>query len=112
MLPGTWLAAALYHLIGRPADARLRGGRPVAHPAELQSLSKIEFKEVQSYSRPIGRGVRTERPPVIGVENTLGFEVSDRALDWHTQPIYLGIEFLLPVKQFPTLRLLKRGDEA
>ena len=25
MLPGTWLAAALYHLIGRPVDARLRG---------------------------------------------------------------------------------------
>jgi hypothetical protein len=36
MLPGTWLAAELYHLIGRPADARLRGGRPVAHPAELR----------------------------------------------------------------------------
>jgi len=46
------------------------------------------------------------------VENTPGFEVSDRALDWRTQPIYLGIEFLLPVKQFPALRLLKRGDEA
>ena len=38
--------------------------------------------------------------------------MSDRALDWGTQPIYLGIEFLLPVKQFPALRLLKRGDEA
>jgi hypothetical protein len=76
------------------------------------SLSKIEFKEVQSYSRPIGRGVRTERPPVIGMENSPGFEVSDRALDWRTQSIYLRIEFLLPVKQFPALRLLKRGDEA
>ena len=76
------------------------------------SLSKIEFKEVQSYSRPIGRGVRTERPPVIGVENTPGFEMSDCALNWGAQPIYLGIEFLLPVKQFPALRLLKRGDEA
>ena len=76
------------------------------------SLSKIEFKEVQSYSRSIGRGVRTERPPVIGVENTPGFEMSDCALNWGAQPIYLGIEFLLPVKQFPALRLLKRGDEA
>ena len=38
--------------------------------------------------------------------------MSDRALDRRTQPIYLGIEFLLPVKQFPALRLLKRGDEA
>jgi hypothetical protein len=76
------------------------------------SLSKIEFKEVQSYSRPIGRGVRTERPPVIGVENTPGFEMSDRALDRGTQSTHLGIEFLLPVKQFPALRLLKRGDEA
>src|ERR1035438_2212643 len=76
------------------------------------SLSKIEFKEVQSYGCPIGCGVRTEWPPVIGVENTPGFEVSDRTLDWRTQPVYLGIEFLLPVKQFPALRLLKRGDEA
>ena len=49
---------------------------------------------------------------VIGVENTPGFEMSDRALDWGTQPIHLGIEFLLPVKQFPALRLLKRGDKA
>ncbi len=38
--------------------------------------------------------------------------MSDRALDGRTQPIYLGIEFLLPVKQFPALRLLKRGNEA
>ena len=38
--------------------------------------------------------------------------MSDRALDWGTQPIHLGIEFLLPVKQFPALRLLKRGDKA
>ena len=38
--------------------------------------------------------------------------MSDRALDRRTQLIYLGIEFLLPVKQFPALRLLKRGDEA
>ena len=38
--------------------------------------------------------------------------MSDRALNWGTQPIYLGIEFLLPVKQFAALRLLKRGDEA
>ena len=38
--------------------------------------------------------------------------MSDRALNWGAQPIYLGIEFLLPVKQFSALRLLKRGDEA
>ena len=67
---------------------------------------------MQSYSRPIGRGVRTERPPVIGVENTPGFEMSDSALNWGAQLIHLGIEFLLPVKQFPALRLLDRGDEA
>src|ERR1035441_9895820 len=96
-----------------PAGARNTGARiPPLRSNILRSLSKIEFKEVQSYSRPIGRGVRTEWPPVIGVENTPGFEVSDRALDGRTQPIYLGIEFLLPVKQFPALRLLKRGDEA
>src|SRR5260370_37922409 len=76
------------------------------------SLSKIEFKEVKSYSRPIGRGVRTERPPVIGVENTPGLDMSDRSLDSGAQAVYLGIEFLLPVKQFPAWRLLKRGDEA
>ena len=81
-------------------------------PAQARKLIQNWFKEVQSYSRPIGRGVRTERPPVIGVENSPGFEMSDRALDGRTQPIYLGIEFLLPVKQFPALRLLKRGDEA
>src|ERR1035437_8279508 len=84
----------------------------VANRSVPRSLSKIEFKEVQSCSRPIGRGVRTEWPPVTGVENTPGFEVSDRALDGRTQPIYLGIEFLLPVKQFPALGLLERGDEA
>src|SRR5271165_3325186 len=78
----------------------------------LRSLFKIEFKEIQSYSGPVGRHVCAEWPPVIGVENTPGFEMSDRALDWSTQPIHLGIEFLLPVKQFPALRLLKRGDEA
>ena len=38
--------------------------------------------------------------------------MSDCALDRCMQPTYLGIEFLLPVKQFPALRLLKRGDEA
>ena len=38
--------------------------------------------------------------------------MSDRALNWGAQLIHLGIEFLLPVKQFPALRLLKRGDEA
>src|SRR5229473_8597939 len=80
--------------------------------AELGSLFKTKFKEVQPDSRPIGRGVRAEWPPVIGVENTPGFEMSNRALDRGTQPVYLGIEFLLPVKQFPASRLLKRGDEA
>ena len=29
--------------------------------------------------------------------------MSDRALDGRTQPIYLSIEFLLPIKQFPRL---------
>ena len=37
--------------------------------------------------------------------------MSDRALDRGAQLVYLGVEFLLPVKQFPALRLLKRGDE-
>ncbi len=37
--------------------------------------------------------------------------MSDRALDGGAQPVYLGVEFLLPVKQIPALRLLKRGDE-
>src|SRR5271165_6717755 len=78
----------------------------------LRSLFKIEFKEIQSYGGPVGRHVCAEWPPVIGVENTPGFEMSDRALDRGTQPIYLGVEFLLPVKQFPASRLLKRGDEA
>jgi hypothetical protein len=39
----------------------------------LGSLFKIQFKEVQSYSRPIGRDVCAQRPPVIGVKNTPGF---------------------------------------
>ena len=34
--------------------------------------------------------------------------MSDRALDWGAQLAYLGVEFLLPVKQFPALRLLER----
>ena len=37
--------------------------------------------------------------------------MSDRALDRGAQLVYLGIEFLLLVKQFSALRLLKRGDE-
>ena len=37
--------------------------------------------------------------------------MSDRALDRGAQLVYLGIEFLLPVKQLPALRLLERGDE-
>ena len=45
------------------------------------SLFKSEFKEVQSYSRPVGRHVCAEWPSVIGVENAPGFEMSDRALD-------------------------------
>ncbi len=61
------------------------------------SLSKIEFKEVQSYSRPIGRDVCAERPPVIGMKNTPGFEMSDRALDRGAQLVYLGVEFLLAI---------------
>ena len=44
-------------------------------------------------------------------ENTPGFEMGDRALDRGAQLVYLGVEFLLPVKQLPALRLLKRGDE-
>ena len=46
------------------------------------------------------------------MKNTPGFEMSDRALDRCAQLAYLGVEFLLPVKQFPALRLLERGDEA
>ena len=37
--------------------------------------------------------------------------MGDRALDRSAQLVYLGVEFLLPVKQLPALRLLKRGDE-
>ena len=37
--------------------------------------------------------------------------MSDRTLDRGAQLVYLGVEFLLPVKQFPALRLLKPGDE-
>jgi len=61
---------------------------------------------------PIGRHVCAERPPVIGVENTPGFEMSDRALDRGAQLVHLRIEFLLPVKQSTAARLLEWGDEA
>ena len=37
--------------------------------------------------------------------------MGDRALDRGAQLVYLGLEFFLPVKQLPALRLLKRGDE-
>ena len=37
--------------------------------------------------------------------------MSDRALDRGAQLVYLGVEFLLPIKQLPALRLLKRGNE-
>src|SRR5262245_32383532 len=60
-------------------------------------LFKSEFKEVQSYGRPVGRHVCAERPTVISVENAPGFEMSDRALHRGAQPVYLCIEFLLPV---------------
>ena len=63
------VAAVLPSVSGR----LLLTGLIVAATGVLICLSKIEFKEVQSYSRPIGRGVRTERPPVISVENTPGF---------------------------------------
>jgi len=45
------------------------------------------------------------------MKNTPGFEMSDRALDRGAQLVYLGVEFLLPVKQFPALRLLEGGNE-
>ena len=35
------------------------------------------------------------------MKNTPGFEMSDRALDRRTQLVYLDIEFLLPIEQFP-----------
>ena len=34
--------------------------------------------------------------------------MGDRALDWRAQPVYLGVEFFLPVKQLPALRPLKQ----
>src|ERR1700750_112007 len=71
----------------------------------------IQFKEVQSYSRPIGHDVCAERPPVIGMKNTPGFEMSNRALDRGAQLVYLDVEFLLPIKQLSALRFLKRGNE-
>ena len=40
------------------------------------------------------------------MENAPGFEVGDRALDRCAQPAHPGVEFLLPVEQFPELRLL------
>jgi hypothetical protein len=83
----------------------------VVFTASLEAYSKIQLKEVQPYSRPIGRDVCAERPPVIGMNNTPGFEMSDRALDRGAQLVYLGVEFLLPVQQLPALRLLERGDE-
>jgi hypothetical protein len=45
------------------------------------------------------------------MKNKPGFEMSDRALDRGAQFVYLRVEFLLPVKQLPALRLLKRRDE-
>jgi len=85
---------------------------PAIQESVQRSLFKIEFKEVQSYGGPVGRQVCAEWPPVIGVENAPGFEMSDRALDRGAQPVYLCIEFLLPVKQLPALRLLERCYEA
>jgi hypothetical protein len=41
------------------------------------------------------------------MKNTPGFEMGDRALDRGAQLVYLGVEFFLPVKQLPALRLLK-----
>jgi hypothetical protein len=41
-------------------------------------------------------------------ENTPGLEISDRALDWGAQPVYLCVEFFLPFKKFTALRLLER----
>src|SRR6266849_6973521 len=80
-------------------------------PLLTGSLFKIQLKKVQSHGCPIGRDICAERPPVIGVKNTPGFEMSDRTLDRGAKLIYLGVEFLLPVKQLSSLRLLKRGDE-
>src|SRR5207247_10115599 len=52
-----------------------------------------------------------EPPQVIGMKNTQGFEMSNRALERGTQLVSLHVELLLPIKQFPALRLLKRGNE-
>lgn len=41
-------------------------------------------------------------PPVISVENTPGFEVSDCALDRSAEPVYLSIKFSLPVEHSPS----------
>ena len=45
------------------------------------------------------------------MKNTPGFEMSDRAIDRGARLVYLDVEFLLPIKQLPALRLLKRGNE-
>jgi len=54
--------------------------------------------------------VCTEWPTVIGVENTPGLEMSDRALDGSAQPVDLYVEFYLPVKQFSASRFLELGN--
>jgi hypothetical protein len=96
---GYWSRVRPLPPAARPDRARLaqqRGGRcsrqrrpemdnlrEPSHAVDmfLRNLFKSEFKEVQSHSRPVGRNVCAERPPIIGVENTPGFEMSDRALD-------------------------------
>jgi hypothetical protein len=59
MLPGTWLAAALHHLIGRPVDTRLNGrGRPGTHWESYVGDRLMRRAELGSALRPGSRAAR------------------------------------------------------
>ena len=56
MLPGTWLAVALHHLIGRPVDTRLNGrGGPGTHRENYAGDRLMRRTESGSALRPGSR---------------------------------------------------------
>ena len=49
-------------------------------------------------------------PAVVGVQDAPGLDMGDGALDRRAEAGDPGIEFLLPVQQFPACRFLIRGE--
>lgn len=59
-----------------------------------------------------GLGEGLDRPTVVGVHDSPGFEVRDGLLDDVADPVDPGFEFLFPAEQFTACGLLDGGEHA